>query len=104
MLNIFKSEKNNQEEASTQAKAPAAAGLKGGRKLQGTVVSDKMNKTAVVAITSLKLHPKYKKQYKVTQRFKAHNENNEYKVGDKVTIQESRPLSRDKRWVIINKI
>lgn len=74
------------------------------RKIIGTVVSDKMAKTRVVAVASLKKHPKYLKYYKVTTKFKAHDENNEYKVGDKVTIEESRPLSREKRWRIINKI
>ena len=58
----------------------------------------------VVAVASLKKHPKYLKFYKVTTKFKAHDENNEYKTGDKVTIEESRPLSREKRWRIINKI
>ena len=74
------------------------------RKIIGTVVSDKMAKTRVVAVASLKQHPKYLKYYKVTTKFKAHDENNEYKTGDKVTIEESRPLSHEKRWKIINKI
>lgn len=105
MLNIFKGEKNNQEKVvAAEAAAYDKKKRSGGRKLEGVVVSDKMNKTAVVAITSLKLHPKYKKYFKVTQRFKAHNENNEYKAGDKVTIQETRPLSKEKRWVILGKI
>ncbi|MBI4991924.1 MAG: 30S ribosomal protein S17 [Candidatus Harrisonbacteria bacterium] len=75
-----------------------------GRKLQATVVSDKMKKTVVVAITSLKLHPKYKKYFKVTKKFKAHDENNEYKVGDQVIIQETRPMSKEKRWVVISRV
>jgi small subunit ribosomal protein S17 len=74
------------------------------RKIIGVVVSDKMMKTRVVAVASLKKHPKYLKYYKVTTKFKAHDENNEYRTGDKVTIEESRPLSREKRWRIINKI
>ncbi|HEY5221029.1 MAG TPA: 30S ribosomal protein S17 [Candidatus Paceibacterota bacterium] len=74
------------------------------RKIIGVVVSDKMMKTRVVAVASLKKHPKYLKYYKVTTKFKAHDENNEYKTGDKVIIEESRPLSREKRWRIINKI
>lgn len=74
------------------------------RKLQGTVVSDKMSKTRVVAVERLKKHPRYGKYYKVTERYKAHDEKNEYKTGDKVVIQESRPLSRDKRWRIAEKI
>ncbi len=74
------------------------------RKLIGTVVSDKMSKTRVVAVQRLKKHPKYLKYYHVTTKFKAHDEDNAYKTGDKVTIEESRPLSREKRWTIINKI
>ena len=74
------------------------------RKIIGVVVSDKMTKTRVIAVESLKKHPKYLKYYHVTTKFKAHDENNEYKTGDKVTIEESRPLSREKRWKIINKI
>jgi small subunit ribosomal protein S17 len=74
------------------------------RKLTGTVVSDKMQKTRVVAVTSLKKHPKYLKYYKSTSKFKAHDENNEYHAGDKVFIEETRPLSKDKRWTITGKI
>jgi len=71
-----------------------------GRIMKGIVVSDKMNKTVVVSITRLKEHPKYKKRYKVTTRYKAHDENNEFKVGDKVLIRETKPISKDKRWVV----
>ena len=71
------------------------------RRLKGKVVSDKMIKTAVVAVDSLKFYPKYKKYYKVTKRFKAQNDNNKYKEGDKVVIEETRPLSKEKRWKII---
>jgi len=74
------------------------------RKLQGTVVSDKMLKTRVVAVDRLKKHKRYGKYYKVTERYKAHDEANEYKTGDKVVIEESRPMSRDKRWKIVEKI
>ena len=74
------------------------------RKIIGTVVSDKMMKTRIVAVSRLKKHPKYLKYYHVTTKFKAHDEKNEYKTGDKVTIEETRPLSKDKRWVIIGKI
>ena len=70
--------------------------------LQGTVVSQKMQKTIVVAVTRLKKHPKYKKYYKVTKRFKAHYEGEPMVDGAKVTIQESRPLSKDKRWTVIS--
>ena len=74
------------------------------RKLKGVVVSDKMQKTAVVEVTHYKKHPKYLKYYEASTRLKAHNENNEYKTGDKVVIQETRPMSKEKRWKIIAKI
>lgn len=74
------------------------------RKLQGTVVSDKMNKTRVVAVERLKKHRRYQKYYRVTRRYKAHDEKNEYKTGDKVVIEETRPLSKEKRWIIVGKI
>ena len=73
------------------------------RTLRGVVVSDKMQNTRVVAIVRLKKHPKYKKYYKITKKLKAHDEHNAYKVGDEVVLQETRPLSREKRWVIVKK-
>jgi small subunit ribosomal protein S17 len=73
------------------------------RKIIGVVMSDKMNKTRVVAVSRLKKHPKYLKYYHVTMRFKVHDENNEYKTGDKVVIEETRPMSKEKRWRIITK-
>ena len=74
------------------------------RTLQGTIVSDKMDKTVVVEILRLKKHAKYKKYFKVTKKFKAHNPENQYHTGDKVVIGETRPMSKEKRWVVINKI
>ena len=74
------------------------------RRLQGIVVRDKMNKTRIVAVTHWRRHPKYAKYLKLTSRFKAHDEKNEYKVGDKVILEETRPLSKEKRWVILSKI
>ena len=74
------------------------------RTLEGIVVSDKMMKTAVVEVSFSKKHPKYLKYYKVSNRFKAHNENNEYKTGDQVVISETRPLSKEKRWTIVSLI
>lgn len=71
------------------------------RELVGVVVSDKMQKTRVVAVTHQKKHPRYLKYYQATERFKAHDEKNEYHTGDKVLIRETRPLSKEKRWVII---
>lgn len=74
------------------------------RKLQGKIVSDKMQKTRVVAVTRLVKHARYNKFYKVTNRFKAHDEGNVYKTGDEVVIQETKPMSKDKRWVIVGKV
>ncbi len=74
------------------------------RKLEGVVVGDKMAKTRVVAIERLKKHPKYSRYYRVTKRFKAHDENNEFKIGDVVILEETRPISREKRWKIIGRI
>ena len=74
------------------------------RKLKGTIVSDKMQKTRVVSVTRMKKHPRYLRYYKVTAKFKAHDENNEYKTGDNVVIEETRPLSKEKRWKIIGKL
>ncbi len=71
------------------------------RRLSGIVVSDKMEKTVVVAVVTLKKHPKYRKRYKSVKRYKAHDEKNECKIGDKVIIEETRPLSRDKKWKVI---
>ena len=67
---------------------------------EGLVVSDKMDKTVVVAVETRKVHPLYKKAIRVTKRYKAHNINNACKVGDKVKIVETRPLSREKRWQV----
>jgi small subunit ribosomal protein S17 len=67
----------------------------------GNVVSDKMDKTIVVAIQDNVKHPLYKKVVKHTERFKAHDENNECKEGDRVLIMETRPLSKDKRWRLV---
>ena len=68
----------------------------------GIVVSDKMDKTVVVAIEDLVMHSLYGKSVKRTKRVKVHDENNECTVGDKIRIMETRPLSRDKRWRLIN--
>ncbi|MGE4318969.1 MAG: 30S ribosomal protein S17 [Deferribacterales bacterium] len=68
---------------------------------KGVVVSDKMDKTVVVKVESLKLHSRYQKFIKSTKSFKAHDENNECKVGDTVEIVETRPLSKDKRWRVV---
>ena len=67
----------------------------------GLVVSDKMDKTIVVAIEDNVRHPLYKKIIKRTVKLKAHDENNECRVGDRVRIMETRPLSKDKRWRLV---
>jgi small subunit ribosomal protein S17 len=74
------------------------------RTLQGTVVSDKMDKTVVVAVKTVKEHPIYRKKYKVTTKFKAHDADNEYHEGDLVEITETKPISRDKRWLVARKV
>lgn len=68
------------------------------RKFQGEVVSNKMVKTIVVKVERVKVHPKYKKRYKVHKKFKVHDEKNEAKVGQVVIFEETRPLSKTKRW------
>ena len=65
---------------------------------QGIVVSDKMDKTIVVKVASYDPHPKYKKIIETNKNYKAHDENNECNVGDKVLVMETRPMSKDKRW------
>lgn len=67
----------------------------------GKVVSDKMNKTIVVAVVDNVKHPLYGKIIKRTYKLKAHDENNDCKIGDKVKVMETRPLSKDKRWRLV---
>ena len=67
----------------------------------GKVMSDKMDKTIVVAVENRVQHPLYKKIVKRTYKLKAHDENNECKIGDKVRVMETRPLSKDKRWRLV---
>ena len=71
------------------------------RVLQGTVVSDKNDKTVVVRVERRFTHPVMKKTVRMSKRYKAHDEANRFKVGDEVFIQESKPISRDKRWVVV---
>jgi small subunit ribosomal protein S17 len=70
------------------------------KRLVGRVVSDKMDKTVVVAIETRVQHPKYGKIMVRTQRYKAHDEDNNCKIGDRVKISETRPLSKTKRWIV----
>ncbi len=71
------------------------------RILKGTVVSDKMDKTVVVAVTRFVKHPKYQKYVKITKKYKAHDANNAHAVGERVSIQECRPLSKDKHFEVL---
>ncbi len=70
------------------------------RKLVGRVTSDKMNKTVTVEVSRNAPDPVYKKYVRHRERYKAHDETNQYKVGDRVEIQEHRPISREKRWLV----
>jgi small subunit ribosomal protein S17 len=78
----------------------AQAGEISRRKLIGRVASDKMEKTVVVEVVRFKRDAVYQKYVRVRKRYKAHDEKNEYKVGDRVEIIEHRPLSREKRWAV----
>ncbi|MDO8581734.1 MAG: 30S ribosomal protein S17 [bacterium] len=71
------------------------------RSFEGIVVSDAMQKTIVVRVDRIVVHPKYKKRYRVSKRYKVHDEKNKYKIGDKVQFVECRPLSKDKRWRVL---
>jgi small subunit ribosomal protein S17 len=73
------------------------------KKFKGEVVSDKMAKTIVVRVDRFRMHPKYQKRYRVSQKYKVHDEKSQYKIGDVVEFVECRPLSKDKRWRVIYK-
>jgi small subunit ribosomal protein S17 len=74
------------------------------RKLTGEIVSDAMRKTVVVLVSTQTQHPKYKRYIRIHKRYKAHDESNAYHVGDRVVIEETHPLSKDKRWNVIEKL
>jgi small subunit ribosomal protein S17 len=76
---------------------------KKGNTLSGVVVSDKMDKTVVVSVSRFVKHPKYGKFYKINKKYKAHDEENKYKTGDKVEITETKPISKDKRFKVVTK-
>ncbi len=71
------------------------------RRFHGVVVSHRMDKTAVVSVSQIKVHPKYGKRYKTSERYKVHDEKNECKIGESVMFEECRPLSKEKRWRIV---
>ena len=87
--------------AKTEPAAPAQPAKKTRQQKIGRVTSDKMQKTIVVAVESLKRDPLYKRTYKYTTKFKAHDERNEARIGDMVRIEETRPLSKEKRWRLV---
>ncbi|MBR1399915.1 MAG: 30S ribosomal protein S17 [Alphaproteobacteria bacterium] len=72
------------------------------RILQGVVVSDKQDKTVVVSVERQVMHPVYKKIVKKSKKFSAHDENNQYKIGDRVSIEECRPISKNKSWTVVS--
>jgi small subunit ribosomal protein S17 len=71
------------------------------RILKGTVVSDKMDKTIVVLIERIKEHRQYRRRYRVSKKYKVHDPEKKFKVGDRVSIQECRPISKEKRWTVL---
>ncbi|MFH0923534.1 MAG: 30S ribosomal protein S17 [Candidatus Falkowbacteria bacterium] len=90
MINNDKKEKNRENNKTVINK-----------KFQGIVVSDKMDKTIVVKVDNVKIHPKYKKRYTVSRKYKVHDEKNKFSVDEKVEFIECRPLSKDKRWRVV---
>lgn len=85
-----------------QAKSAEKSGSeKSVRPMSGVVVSDKMDKTIVVRIDTLKKHPKYLKRYLSSKKYKVHDPKNQFKVGEKVSFVTCRPLSKDKKWKVV---
>ena len=72
------------------------------RKKRGVVISDKLEKTIIVAVTEYKTHPKYLKKYRSTKKYKVHDEENKFKVGDTVEFIDCKPISRDKKFIAIS--
>lgn len=72
--------------------------------LTGVIVSNRMTKTVTVRVEGLKVYPKYKARFKVFKKYKAHAEREDYQVGDKVIIEECRPLSKEKKWRVLKKV
>jgi len=87
---------NQKQENKTEAKKQTIK-----KKFSGVVVSDKMDKTIVVRVDRVKIHPKYKKRYTVSKKYKVHDAKNQFKEDDKVSFVECRPLSKGKKWRVI---
>ena len=86
---MIKEEKTNEKAVSKSTKS-------------GIVTSDKMDKTIVVKVDSLKKHPRYQKRYTSSKKYKVHDEKNKYGIGDKVVIESCKPISKDKRWTVVS--
>ena len=86
---MIKEEKTNEKVVSKSTKS-------------GIVTSDKMDKTIVVRVDSLKKHPRYQKRYISSKKYKVHDEKNKYGIGDKVVIESCKPTSKDKRWTVVS--
>ena len=74
------------------------------KRLTGKIISNKMQKTVVVRVESTKEHPKYRRRYRLHKNYKAHVKNGEYQIGDKVIIEECRPISKEKGWKVVKKV
>jgi small subunit ribosomal protein S17 len=74
------------------------------RRLTGTVISDKMDKTVVVSVLRVRKNSKYEKRFNFNKKFKAHDAENAYHIGDEVVIEETRPLSKEKNWRVVEKV
>ncbi|MEK7659782.1 MAG: 30S ribosomal protein S17 [Patescibacteria group bacterium] len=74
------------------------------QRLVGNVVSNKMDKTVVVEVTRLTQHPKYRKYIKRSKKYKAHDAENAYNIGDRVVIESIRPMSKDKKWMVVERV
>lgn len=85
-------------------KEEAAAPAPKGKVLSGIITSDKMDKTVVVKVDRYVKHEKYQKYYTISKKYKAHDEANAYKTGDKVEIMETRPISKDKTFIVVGKV
>jgi len=72
------------------------------KRLKGTIVSNKMKDTVVVKVDRVKEHPKYKRRYKISKKYKAHTEKPEFEIGEKVVIEECSPKSKDKHWKVVS--
>ncbi len=90
-----------QNTAVKKTKLTAQEKSRGRRQWEGVIVSTKMSQTAAVKVTSVKVHPIYKKRYHVSKKYLAHNPEDKFQVGDKVIIEETRPLSKRKHWIIV---